>query len=112
MDSVRLIMQFLKDNKSVLIPPEGTRSETGEIGDFNPSFIKLALKANALIVPVGIKGTNKAMPKGATFPCPYKVTLRVGKSIDLSTYPPEQLHKNNYENLATQLRQTVIDLAT
>lgn len=110
-DSVKLIMQFLKENRVVVIAPEGTRSETGEVGPFNPAFVKLAIKSQSLIVPVGIRGANKAMPKGASLPRPHRITLKVGEPIDFSTYPPEQTHKENYEALSEQIRQVIIDLS-
>jgi 1-acyl-sn-glycerol-3-phosphate acyltransferase len=41
----------------MVIFPEGTRSRTGEVGEFKPGSLKLATKAEALIVPITLINT-------------------------------------------------------
>ena len=49
---------------SVLVFPEGTRSETGEIQSFKRGAFYLAAHSGYPIVPITINGTKKIMPKG------------------------------------------------
>lgn len=49
---------------SVLVFPEGTRSETGEVQSFKRGAFYLAAKSGYPIVPITINGTVKIMPKG------------------------------------------------
>lgn len=49
---------------SVLVFPEGTRSETGELLPFKRGAFHLAAKVGYPIVPVTIIDSNKIMPKG------------------------------------------------
>lgn len=44
------------------IAPEGTRSTTSSLIEAKPGVVLLAHRARALIVPVGISGTDKTLP--------------------------------------------------
>ena len=50
---------------SVLFFPEGTRSSTGEISEFQNGAFKLAIKEKKAILPISISGTREAIPKGS-----------------------------------------------
>jgi len=52
-------IEMLKKGESLIIFPEGTRSKNGEMLEFKPGSLKLAVKANVPIVPVTIKNTYK-----------------------------------------------------
>lgn len=41
--------------------PEGTRSKTGELGEFKTGSLKLATRAKAVIVPITIDGSRKSI---------------------------------------------------
>jgi 1-acyl-sn-glycerol-3-phosphate acyltransferase len=60
--SLKIILQgidMLKAGKSLVIFPEGTRAKDGEMMDFKPGSLKLAVKAGVPIVPFTIKNTYK-----------------------------------------------------
>lgn len=60
--SLKVILEgidMLKDGKSLVIFPEGTRSELGQMNAFKPGSLKLAVKAGVPIVPVTLKNTYK-----------------------------------------------------
>jgi 1-acyl-sn-glycerol-3-phosphate acyltransferase len=48
----------LKQGKSVIIFPEGTRSKNGKIGVMKAGSYKMAIRAESLIVPLAIQGTR------------------------------------------------------
>ena len=56
-----------ESNRSTLIFPEGTRTASGQMREFNVGGIATLLKRcpNALLVPITIQGTGKLNPKGA-----------------------------------------------
>ena len=54
-----------KKKISVLVFPEGTRSETGEVQSFKRGAFYLAAHSGYPIVPITINGTKKIMPKGS-----------------------------------------------
>jgi len=53
---------------SVIVYPEGTRSCDGFVGAFQPSAFALAIAEGVPIVPVGLRGTYAAMPRGRSWP--------------------------------------------
>ncbi len=57
--------KWLQKDMSVLFFPEGTRSSTGQLGDFQNGAFKLAIKEKKTILPVCLKGTQEAIPKGS-----------------------------------------------
>ena len=63
-----------KQNISIVVFAEGTRSKTGEIQQFKRGAFRLATQVGYPIIPTTIVGSNKIMPKGT-----YK--LKRGKII-------------------------------
>ena len=57
-DAVRVLMQNLERDRSVVIFPEGARSPDGTLQKGMLGVVYLALKSQAPILPVGITGTN------------------------------------------------------
>lgn len=56
---------WLRDGMSVLLFPEGTRSETGEMKEFQSGAFKLAIKEQKPVLPILLEGTGDAIPKGS-----------------------------------------------
>jgi 1-acyl-sn-glycerol-3-phosphate acyltransferase len=78
--------QALREGNSFLIFPEGTRSRTGELLPFKKGGFIMALKAQAPVVPVAIKGARNAMRKGSPLIYPVRVTIRFGTPIETSSF--------------------------
>ena len=57
-------IQWLRKDMSVLFFPEGTRSKTEQMNEFQSGAFKLAIKEKKPILPIAIKGTREAIPKG------------------------------------------------
>ena len=66
-ESVRKMMrecqETLEEGSSVLIFPEGTRSESGDLRPFKPGAFELARSTGRPILPIVIEGTARALPK-------------------------------------------------
>ncbi|NLK01328.1 MAG: 1-acyl-sn-glycerol-3-phosphate acyltransferase [Clostridia bacterium] len=76
--ALRNAMGVLRGDEVLGIFPEGERSPTGELQEFKPGALSLAIKCNAMILPVGLVGTRKIF-SGGWFR-PFKVNI--GKPID------------------------------
>lgn len=63
--SIRSALQLLADGEAVLVFPEGTRGNGKSLGEPNQGVAMLAKRSGALVVPVGIVGTDVLFPKGA-----------------------------------------------
>ena len=75
--AIRHAFRILKAEKLFGIFPEGTRIKTGEIGRFEPGTAMIALKNNAPVIPVYIKGKYKLFRR---------MKVIIGEPIMLSDY--------------------------
>ena len=92
----------IKEGFSMVIFPEGTRGKMGQVGEFKRGSLKLATRAEALIVPVTIEGASKGFEDERRFkPCKVKVVF--GKAIDTS-----MLSKDELANLAANIRSEIV----
>ena len=66
---------------SVLIFPEGTRSQTGQLGPFRPGAGLIAVRTGRQVLPVRIRGTARALPKGSRMPRRTRVVVRFGAPL-------------------------------
>ncbi|KPC67114.1 lysophospholipid acyltransferase family protein [Streptomyces chattanoogensis] len=53
----------LRAGRAVVLFPEGTRGRDGEVGDFRRGALLLAERAGVPVVPVGLAGTDRLLPK-------------------------------------------------
>ncbi len=80
--SLQKMAEVLKRGKNIIIFPEGTRTQTGEIGDFKKTFAILSRELNVPIVPVAISGAYDALPRGTHFPKPWtKINVKFLKPV-------------------------------
>jgi len=80
----------MEDGIVLWIAPEGTRSRTGRMGPFKKGGFVLAIDAGAMIIPVGIRGSQTVLPpKTWDFYLDQKVEIHIGKPIDASAYTIE-----------------------
>jgi 1-acyl-sn-glycerol-3-phosphate acyltransferase len=89
----RVALESLNDAKrklvngtSVVIFPEGTRSETGQLGSFKKGAFKLALDLKLPLLPVTIVGTKDILPTGTLDIKPGKVCMIIHEPIDIQDY--------------------------
>jgi 1-acyl-sn-glycerol-3-phosphate acyltransferase len=59
---------LLADGWSLLFFPEGTRSPHGQMAGFKTGAARMATAAGIPIVPIGIRGSYAAMPRGRSWP--------------------------------------------
>jgi len=68
----------LRQGRSMVVFPEGTRSVTGDMADFLPSLGYLALRAEVGVLPAHVAGTFDALPKGTAVPRSRDLTVSFG----------------------------------
>lgn len=78
---------WLRRGVSMLFFPEGTRSDTDEMNEFQNGAFKLAIRESRPLLPVFIGGTREAIPKGGwIFKTRVSGALVVLPAIDTSKY--------------------------
>jgi 1-acyl-sn-glycerol-3-phosphate acyltransferase len=93
----------LKTGHSLVIFPEGTRSNDGSVGHFKTGSLKIAFRANVPIVPVTIKGSMNIMPKGTS--------LIRSANVEVIISPPlftEQLNEKDLNAITQNIRNIVV----
>lgn len=81
MSAVREALRRLRAGKVIGIFPEGRVFTRERPGKFRPGVALLARRSGAPIVPVHIRGSAEAWPRGRAWPRPAQVTVRVGTPI-------------------------------
>lgn len=78
---LRQVMGFLDDGMSVLIFPEGHRSEDGRLQPLEGGVALMSAKTGLPIVPIWIDGTFEAYPPHQKYPHPGHVVVTFGEPI-------------------------------
>jgi 1-acyl-sn-glycerol-3-phosphate acyltransferase len=84
-ESMSLSEEVLRQGHALVLFPEGTRKEGRSVSVLHDGAMFVASRTNAKIIPVGIGGSDKAMPLGAKLPHPAKIRIVVGTAIDPPT---------------------------
>jgi 1-acyl-sn-glycerol-3-phosphate acyltransferase len=91
---IRTTLELLKKNNAVLVFPEGSRTNDGNLDVMLPGFTLLARRSGATIVPVGIVGAFEALRRGSILARPHPIRLAFGPPItsqQAATLDDEQL---------------------
>ncbi len=77
--------EVLAGGEPLVMFPEGTRRSGPVVEDLREGVAYLALRSRVPVVPVGIGGSERAMPRGSTFPKPSRISLVVGSPLEAPT---------------------------
>ena len=107
--SLEVCRQLLDEPGNVLIFfPEGTRSTTGELGEFKAGVGMLVAGTNCPVVPCHLDGTYAAWQKNRWVPRPWKIQVRVGVLRCFAELAPS---KAAAIKIGKELREDVQNLA-
>jgi 1-acyl-sn-glycerol-3-phosphate acyltransferase len=101
--SLKLAALRIREGKSVMSFPEGTRSRDGEIKTFKQGIFYLAIESGVPIVPISIIGSGGIMPKRSLKVKPGKIKLVIDKPFDVTDYTLE-----TRQDLIDRVRQTIM----
>lgn len=94
----------IRAGTSLIVFPEGTRSDDCTVRPFKKGPFALAMKAGVPLVPVAIEGSGKLMPKNSWNITPGPIRVRVGAPIDPAQFAGDRVA------LITAVRAAIIDL--
>ena len=95
-DSYREILGLLRENRLVVVFPEGHIVRGDEIGPFRPGFVTFAKESGKPVVPLYIPQRRNPFRR---------LVVLFGEPLD-----PTQLKDENPRNAAERVRRTVIEL--
>ena len=100
--AIRYLGELLSTGNSVLIFPEGRRTETGEIDRFQPGIGMIAARLQAPIIPVRIEGLDRILHQSWRMARPGQARVTFGE--------PLRLEGEDYEKLTRQVEDAVRSL--
>lgn len=108
MASLKTIIRKLKEGHRVLVFPEGSRTEDGNLGEAAPGIGLIAVKSGVPIQPLRISGARAALPRGSGRIRFARITVQVGPPIILS---PDELKtaksKDDYDRIAKRIMSAI-----
>jgi 1-acyl-sn-glycerol-3-phosphate acyltransferase len=91
------VAKRLQQGGSVLIFPEGTRSQNGDLLPFKRGAFKLAKKSGATVVPCYIHGTSSIVKKKSLLASKGNVQLSFAHPISSQNIDVDTLHSATYQ---------------
>ncbi len=76
----------IREGMSVVIFPEGSRSQNGTIQPFKKGGFTLAIKSKVPIVPIAIHGSRTIMPKDRLKISPGEIRIQLGSPIEIENF--------------------------
>jgi 1-acyl-sn-glycerol-3-phosphate acyltransferase len=90
---------------SLLVFPEGGRSQTGDLAAFKEGAAYIAIRAGVPLVPIALKGTREILPFGSAHVRSGYVTMRIGDPI-----PTGQAQIRDRMRVTAELRERIVSL--
>ena len=87
-----LVRALAREERSIILAPEGTRSRTGHLGPFKLGAFHLAAQTHAPLVPLVFHGAGLRMPPGRWWCEAGRCVVEVHPPIDTTDWVPEHVH--------------------
>lgn len=100
--ALRFMGRLVDSGVSVLVFPEGERTQDGRLLPFRHGLGIMAGQLEVPLVPLRIKGLEQVLPRGANWPRRGKVTIVIGQPLKFRAERPEEIVR--------QMRQAIEEL--
>ena len=104
--ALRAALNALESGWIAAVFLQGTRSVDAKITDPKPGAAWIAAKAQVPLLPISLWGTNKIVTKGASFPKPAAITVRIGEIIP----PPASTKKDDLQMATSRCAEVINSL--
>ena len=109
--AIKRVLQALKEDRSVVLFPEGTRSPDGQLQKAKAGVGLMACKTGVPVVPCRVYGSFEAFGKGAKLPrLGSPVTVVFGQPITPAEYDDPKAGKARYEVAAQRIMDRIAAL--
>jgi len=111
-EALRRSQALLDRGEPLVLFPEGTRRQGRTVEHLAEGTAFLASRAGVPIVPVGIGGSERALPKGNKLPRPGKMHVLVGPALAPAPVPEGARHPSRraIKELTLELQASLQDL--
>ncbi len=109
-EAIKMAISLLNEGKALLMFPEGKRGYGKQMYPITSGILMLARKTGALVVPVGIHGTQIVLPIGKKFPKRHRMTINFGTPIDYKLMATELGESQAKTQFNLVLEASLIDL--
>jgi 1-acyl-sn-glycerol-3-phosphate acyltransferase len=89
--AVKEAIKRLQEGRILMMFPEGTRTEDGQIRPIQPGIGMLVRRAEAAVVPAVIHGAFEAWPKGRRLFRPHRIRVMYGPPLDIGGLKGKQI---------------------
>ena len=93
-DALKPAVDALRDGISLVIAPEGTRSETERLGPFKKGAFHLAMQAGVPMVPIVIHNSLESQPKGAKLFRPATIRVEVLPPVSTAAWQASTIDRH------------------
>ncbi|MFC1704865.1 lysophospholipid acyltransferase family protein [Nanoarchaeota archaeon] len=109
--ALRFAVSGLKKGKIIGIYPEGTRTLTGKIQHGKTGVARLALAAKVPVLPIGLIGTFKILPKGKLKPNLKKAKVNIGKPMYFDKYYGKEENRKTIRKVTDSIMREIAKLS-
>jgi 1-acyl-sn-glycerol-3-phosphate acyltransferase len=103
LEAMKRCLEVLEAGEPLVLFPEGERKAGSTVQPLFEGAAYLALKAGVPIVPIGIGGSERVMPKGSKLIHPHKVHVIVGAPIVPGPPGPGRVPRERVHELTNEL---------
>jgi 1-acyl-sn-glycerol-3-phosphate acyltransferase len=80
--TLRQVSAVLRSGEVLCVYPEGTRGTGRTLLPFKSGAFRFAISASVPVIPVGIAGADRILPRGARWPRPVRAHIAFGPPLD------------------------------
>jgi 1-acyl-sn-glycerol-3-phosphate acyltransferase len=92
----------LTGGTSMIVFPEGTRSRTGELGDFKKGAFRAAVELGLPILPITIVNTRNILPPDTLDLFPGRAVMKIHDPVDINDYD-----ERSFDRLISDVRAVI-----
>ena len=107
--ALKTALKLLRENRAILLFPEGTRGVEGRLGEGKPGAGMLAVLSGAPVVPVCVSGTARALPLRWAFPRRARVSVSFGPPLVFKAVGDEG-RKERYREATEEMMRAIAQL--
>jgi 1-acyl-sn-glycerol-3-phosphate acyltransferase len=109
--TLRRVLKVLAEGHPLLVFPEGTRSEDGELGAGKKGVGMLVAKSQVPVLPARIFGSYEIMGKGKSLPrLGRKLRVRYGSLLDLEAIDPGGKGGDRYDRISQSVMTAISEI--